>query len=162
MKYTYLHGGRSHTLELTPNVSGYLAIYNGEMHEIKLLRIEANRIAFEIGERRVNLHIAVDKNFRWIAYNGGIYSLQKLIRSSRALRPGEPRPEGALRSPMPGQVRAVQVVENEAVTKGQTLLLLEAMKMEIRVLAPCDGVIGKIIVEVGDTVQKDQMLVEIC
>lgn len=162
MKFTYLNNGKPHALELTPTVSGYLANYNGEKHEVTLLRTEANSIVFQIGERKVDLHIAVDKNNKWIAYNGRIYNLQKQIRSGRTLQSGDPRPEGVLRAPMPGQVRAIQVVENEDVSKGQTLLVLEAMKMEIRVLAPCDGVIGKITVEVGDTVEKDQMLVEIC
>jgi biotin carboxyl carrier protein len=60
---------------------------------------------------------------------------------------------------MPGQVRAVNVGEGEAVTKGQTLLLLEAMKMEIRIQAPMDGVVKKLFVKQGQTVEREQILV---
>ena len=62
---------------------------------------------------------------------------------------------------MPGQVRAVNVSEGDAVTKGQTLLVLEAMKMEIRVHAPRDGVVKKLLVKQGQTVEREQILIEI-
>jgi 3-methylcrotonyl-CoA carboxylase alpha subunit len=62
---------------------------------------------------------------------------------------------------MPGQIRALNVSEAEAVTKGQTLLVLEAMKMEIRVQAPRDGVVKKLFVEQGQTVEREQVLIEI-
>ncbi len=62
---------------------------------------------------------------------------------------------------MPGQVRAVNVKEGDAVTKGQTLLLLEAMKMEIRVQSPRDGLVKKLYVQQGQTVEREQLLVEI-
>jgi biotin carboxyl carrier protein len=62
---------------------------------------------------------------------------------------------------MPGQVRAVNVSEGDAVTKGQTLLVLEAMKMEIRIQAPRDGKIMKLFVKQGQTVEREQLLIEI-
>ena len=62
---------------------------------------------------------------------------------------------------MPGQVRAVNVVEGDTVTKGQTLLVLEAMKMEIRIQAPRDGKVMKIFAEQGQTVAREQILIEI-
>jgi biotin carboxyl carrier protein len=62
---------------------------------------------------------------------------------------------------MPGQVRAVNVSEGDAVTKGQTLLILEAMKMEIRVQSPQTGTVKKLFVEQGQSVEREQILVEI-
>jgi biotin carboxyl carrier protein len=46
------------------------------------------------------------------------------------------------------------------VTKGQTLLVLEAMKMEIRVQAPLAGVVKKLFVKQGQTVEREQILIE--
>jgi biotin carboxyl carrier protein len=66
---------------------------------------------------------------------------------------------GELTAPMPGQVRAVNISEGDVVTKGQTLLLLEAMKMEIKVQAPRDGVVISIQVKQGQTVEREQLLV---
>jgi len=61
---------------------------------------------------------------------------------------------------MPAQVRAVQVAEGERVEKGATLLLLEAMKMEIRVRAPAAGRVARLLAAEGQAVEKDQLLVE--
>ncbi|ANT50723.1 acetyl/propionyl/methylcrotonyl-CoA carboxylase subunit alpha [Mesorhizobium amorphae] len=52
-----------------------------------------------------------------------------------------------LRAPMPGLVKLVRVGKGDAVTKGQPLLILEAMKMEHTIAAPHDGVIAEIAVE---------------
>ena len=45
--------------------------------------------------------------------------------------------------------------------KGQTLLVLEAMKMEIRIQAPRDGKVMKLLVKQAQTVERDQILIEI-
>jgi biotin carboxyl carrier protein len=55
----------------------------------------------------------------------------------------------------------VNVSEGEAVVKGQTLMVLEAMKMEIRIQATQTGVVGKVLVKQGQTVEREQVLVEI-
>jgi 3-methylcrotonyl-CoA carboxylase alpha subunit len=54
---------------------------------------------------------------------------------------------GSLRAPMPGLVKLVRVTKNDAVIKGQPLLILEAMKMEHTIAAPHDGVIAEIATE---------------
>jgi 3-methylcrotonyl-CoA carboxylase alpha subunit len=86
-----------------------------------------------------------------------------LARSSGARQGGRGHHQaaGALTAPMPGQVRALNVSEGEPVTKGQTLLVLEAMKMEIRVQAPQDGVVKTLFVKPGQTVEREQLLIEI-
>jgi 3-methylcrotonyl-CoA carboxylase alpha subunit len=72
-----------------------------------------------------------------------------LTKASGARRSGHGHQHAAreLTAPMPGQVRAVNVSEGDAVTKGQTLLVLEAMKMEIRVQAPFVGQVSSISVK---------------
>jgi 3-methylcrotonyl-CoA carboxylase alpha subunit len=59
---------------------------------------------------------------------------------------------GSLRAPMPGLVKLVRAVKGEAVTKGQPLLILEAMKMEHTIAAPADGVVEDVLYGVGDQV----------
>lgn len=66
-----------------------------------------------------------------------------------------------LRAPMPGQVREVYVEAGQDVEEGQELLLLEAMKMEIRVQAPRAAQVAAVNVGAGDAVDKDQVLVEL-
>jgi propionyl-CoA carboxylase alpha chain/3-methylcrotonyl-CoA carboxylase alpha subunit len=62
--------------------------------------------------------------------------------------------DGTVASPMPGKVVAVSVAVGDAVTRGQTLLTLEAMKMEHALAAPFDGVVEVLSVSVGDQVSE--------
>ena len=64
-----------------------------------------------------------------------------------------------LKAALPGTVIAVNVTVGQSVAKGQTLLVLESMKMENAVTAPSDGVVEDIAVSVGSYVTKDQALV---
>ncbi len=66
---------------------------------------------------------------------------------------------GAVKAPMPGKVLAVPVSAGDAVTKGQTLAVLEAMKMEHALTAPRDGVVEAVSVEAGAQVGDGDVLV---
>jgi len=69
--------------------------------------------------------------------------------------------DGAILSPMPGRIIAVEVKAGDAVTKGQKLVMLEAMKMEHSLTAPFDGVVAELNAEVGAQVQVEALLVRI-
>ncbi len=69
--------------------------------------------------------------------------------------------DGAILSPMPGRIIAVEVAAGDAVTKGQKLLTLEAMKMEHSLTAPFDGVVAELNAEAGAQVQVEALLVRI-
>lgn len=66
-----------------------------------------------------------------------------------------------IRAPMPGLVVRVEVEEGDLVEAGAGLLVVEAMKMENSLTAPVGGRIGPIHVDVGQTVEKGKMLMEI-
>ena len=66
---------------------------------------------------------------------------------------------GAVKAPMPGKVLSVAVKPGEAVAKGQTLAVLEAMKMEHALSAPRDGVVDSVAVEAGAQVADGDVLV---
>jgi pyruvate/oxaloacetate carboxyltransferase/biotin carboxyl carrier protein len=75
-----------------------------------------------------------------------------------------PQPTGGeqvVKSPMPGMVSAYKVNVGDHVKKGDTVLILEAMKMENNIPAPCDGVIKSIPKSGGDNVAKDEILIVI-
>lgn len=66
-----------------------------------------------------------------------------------------------INSPLPGSVISVAVTEGQAVKKGDTLLVLESMKMENPILSDCDGTVTKIAVATGQSVMQDDLLVVI-
>ncbi|QFZ17982.1 ATP-binding protein [Saccharothrix syringae] len=82
---------------------------------------------------------------------------------SLVLRPRFPEPrtglvEGATAAPMPGTVVRVSVEAGQRVEAGAELLVLEAMKMEHRVLAAHGGVVGRVLVEAGQQVDAGDVL----
>ena len=69
--------------------------------------------------------------------------------------------DGAILSPMPGKIVSVAVAAGQAVTKGQTLLTLEAMKMEHALAAPFDGVVAELTAVAGGQVSEGVVLVKL-
>ncbi|WP_213879377.1 acetyl/propionyl/methylcrotonyl-CoA carboxylase subunit alpha [Pseudomonas sp. dw_358] len=69
--------------------------------------------------------------------------------------------DGLVRAPMSGQVTQLEVSQGDVVEKGHVIAVLEAMKMEHRILAPQAGSIDKIAVEVGGQVANRDVLFEI-
>lgn len=65
----------------------------------------------------------------------------------------------AVKSPMPGSILDIKVDVGSKVKKGQILIILEAMKMENEIFAPCDGVVAQIMVIKGSTVSTNDNLI---
>ncbi|RYG08702.1 MAG: methylcrotonoyl-CoA carboxylase, partial [Caulobacteraceae bacterium] len=63
-----------------------------------------------------------------------------------------PASDGSLRAPMPGKIVAAPAAAGDTVTKGQPIVVLEAMKMEHALIAPFNGVVESVSVSVGDQV----------
>ncbi|MCZ2441247.1 MAG: carbamoyl-phosphate synthase subunit L, partial [Burkholderiales bacterium] len=68
---------------------------------------------------------------------------------------------GQLGAPMMGKVVAVKAVVGDAVKIGQTVIVLESMKMELHVTAPFDGSVAALRCKVGDMVERHQVLAEV-
>ena len=64
-------------------------------------------------------------------------------------------------APMPGTILEVKVSENDTVTRGQVMMVIEAMKMENDIVAPCDGKVTSIIAKKGDSVNSSDVLATI-
>ena len=69
--------------------------------------------------------------------------------------------DGAILSPMPGRVIAVEAAAGDSVTKGQKLLTLEAMKMEHSLVAPFDGTVAELNAATGGQVSEGALLARI-
>jgi propionyl-CoA carboxylase alpha chain len=75
--------------------------------------------------------------------------------------PGSEEPSGGLVAPMPGKVIEIRVEVGDHVTAGQTMILLEAMKMEHPMRAAMDGIVAEIRVEAGEQVENETLLLVI-
>ena len=66
-----------------------------------------------------------------------------------------------VKSPLPGVILDIKVKEGDTVKRGQTIIILEAMKMENEIVAPQDGTVASVNVNKGDTVEAGQTLVSL-
>ena len=89
----------------------------------------------------------------WVHFQGHTFNLERI--EPGATQGGN---DGGLTAPMPGKVLDVLVEEGQSVESGQTLMVLEAMKMEHRILASATGTITDVYFSAGDQVQQGSVL----
>lgn len=95
----------------------------------------------------------------WLLYSG--HSLCVSNQTQTVASREEAASSGTVKAPMDGAITLLQVQEGDVVSKGQLLLVLEAMKMEHPLKAGIDGVVKAIAVTAGDQVRNRQVLLQI-
>lgn len=160
MKFSFEQNSQVISVELVPSGRGYRATIGEQTVDVEILRAEDGKLDLLIDGKRVTACVSSENTKRWVTVNGQTFVLTKSSGARRSGHSGQ-HAAGELTAAMPGQVRAVNVREGEIVTKGQTLMVLEAMKMEIRIHAPQDGVVKKLFVKQGETVEREQVLIDI-
>jgi acetyl/propionyl-CoA carboxylase alpha subunit len=162
VKFSFEQNSQTISMDLTPGGSSrtYRATMDENAMDVEVLQANGGKLDVLIDGKRITAYVSSDNARRWVTIDGQTFVLTKSSGARKGSHAGH-HAAGELTAPMPGQVRAVNVGEGEAVTKGQTLLVLEAMKMEIRVQAPRDGKIAKLFVKQGQTVEREQVLIEI-
>jgi acetyl/propionyl-CoA carboxylase alpha subunit len=92
----------------------------------------------------------------WTSVRGNVWELQTTPRE----REVEQTAGAEVAAPMPGLVIAAQAVTDRHVRRGDLLFVVEAMKMELRVEAPADGTVTRVLANVGQQVERGQRLAE--
>ncbi|MGP3912440.1 ATP-binding protein [Nonomuraea sp. 10N515B] len=126
---------------------GGVVTISAEPHRVVLER-DGVRHTFEIAQYDEGGTVYVD-------HPGGHAELTPVPRLPEPVERVAP---GSLLAPMPGSVLRVEVAAGDRVTKGQSVLVLEAMKMEHRIAAPADGVVSGVHVEKGQQVDAGAVL----
>ena len=165
MRYRFQAGERVYEIEVErvggnqQQANGYQAVIDGQRYAFEVIDSQPGTLSLRLDGRPVTVYWAAEGGGQWLSADGCTYRLER-TKPKAARSGGETGTGEAIRAPMPAQVRAVQVAEGEQVEKGQTLLLLEAMKMEIRVRAPAAGRVTRLLAAEGQAVEKEQVLVE--
>ncbi len=146
-------------LDISSNGKSFALTLEDKTVHAEVLHEENGKLDLLVDGQHITAYISFENAKRWVTVNGQTFVLTKSSGTRKGGHAGQ-HAAGELTAPMPGQIRAVNVSEGQAVTKGQTLLVLEAMKMEIRIHAPFDGVVSSISVKVGQTVEREQILVK--
>jgi len=147
------HGDRERTLYLTPD-----GIHNGP--DLTLDRVDH-------GGTLIATLDGVRGRYHWFRQGGRVWLQDGGLRAcfeerTHRASAGEQGPgSGQLKAPMDGAVIDVSAAAGDQVKRGQTLAVLEAMKMEHALKADCDGTVEAVTVAAGDQVKRQQLLITV-
>nr|WP_196108694.1 MULTISPECIES: acetyl/propionyl/methylcrotonyl-CoA carboxylase subunit alpha [unclassified Ochrobactrum] len=149
------HHGERRMVSFTARGGGHFGFAFGELeiraHENGLVRFAVDGRMRDASVSRIRHDVTVQFEGRGTIF----HHVQSLGAEEDASS------ESRILSPMPGRVALVSVVEGASVAKGDPLVTMEAMKMELSLTAPRDGKIASVTVVAGDQVSEGALLVEL-
>ena len=162
-QFTLKHGEQKHRVNLEVQVAGsqpsLLATVGDTQVSLTLLASDGRWLTLELdGIRR---RIAYQQQGEQLWLYGHYGNLELLDVTHEPAGGQNAASSGAVKAPMDGAIVDVLVSEGERVSKGQLLVVLEAMKMEHPMKAGVDGTVRRIGISKGDQVKNRQLLVEI-
>lgn len=130
----------------------YTATLNGKQYEVELERIDAYEPMPRYGEAPAAAPAPVA---------APVAPAPAPAPAAAAPAPAAAPAAGAttVEAPMPGKILNIKVSAGQAVKFGETVIVMEAMKMETEIVAPADGTVAQILVKAGDAVDTGAALV---
>jgi 3-methylcrotonyl-CoA carboxylase alpha subunit len=137
----------------------------GGAQDARVQRTDDGRLAIGLGAdtfvATVVRRVAIDGGADYTLFSGGNSRLLRLVDPfDLAMYEAAGAAEATVRAPLPGKIIDLKVKAGDTVSKGQPLLVLEAMKMEHTLTAPADGTIKSVRYAVGEQVAEGAELVE--
>jgi propionyl-CoA carboxylase alpha chain len=155
-------------LQMNPAPRSWTVMVDGRKYQVVTPEFEffRRRIKLRIDGKTQFFHTKYKENNIWVAYRGttrvlGIYSPLEWKLFHHMPKPKKILPEDVVRCPMPGMVVAILVKKGDRIYRGQDLVSIESMKMEIFVASPGDGRIEKIHVVPGQAVESGDILIKL-
>lgn len=164
-RYQIQIGDQTYDLTVEPAGELYTVTVGGVSRTVSVEEINANRSLFLIDSLSREIDLS-RRDGRWAVFIEGRqfdvgvvdYHLAELQKTAGVKHAAHMPKE--LRAPMPGKVLTVAVGPGDTVSKGDTLLILEAMKMENLIKATGDGVVKSVAAGPGVSVEKGERLLE--
>ena len=158
MEFRYQSGDEVKVVQIERDGEHYRVTVGGKTYQVAVQRSTTDMLAFSVDDKHYRATIAADGPQRHVAFDANIFTFTKAesVQSRRT----SATEDSSLTATMPGQVVKVLVAEGDTVKRGQPLVVIEAMKMEMRIAAPADGHVAKLLVTVGQIVERGQRLLE--
>ncbi len=157
MNHYLRQGDTIHTVTL----EGSTATIAGRSYAVEVIRREGGLLNLRIDGRPVHVFVAADGNARIVQVEGGSAHTLERVDSPRLKKKRDRAASGSLTANTPAQVVRIEVAVGDEVTRGQTLVVLEAMKMEFKAAAPRDGVVEAVNCQVGEVVDRGRELLRL-
>ena len=162
MKTTLYSHDAALTVEYTQKGDEVEAFIDGYALSARLLSAREGAFTLLINGKPVHIHLARDSQRTLVAIEGQVYIFTHAQeKQGRARKSEAGKLDPTVRSPMPGKILQVLVTEGAQIEAGQTLILLEAMKMENSLTTEGAARVKKLHVSPGDLVELGQVLVEL-
>lgn len=154
---------KSVTITPLPSGEGMTARINGREYRLRWIPINDNEWLLDVDGRPVRASLAARGGETWISIDGESYRIEEDgADERRPRRRGGPDDQSRqVTPPMPAAVIRILAAEGDPVNRGQPLIVLSAMKMEITLTAPYRGAVKKIHAAVGVQVMPGEILLEI-
>ncbi|MDZ4181482.1 MAG: biotin/lipoyl-binding protein, partial [Candidatus Cloacimonadaceae bacterium] len=132
----------------------YKLVISGEKYEAKVIEFTGTHAKININGTDYMIEIQDDAlpNVPKLGHQEKAVPIAPAFSSNFDISGGE------MRAPIPGVIVSIPVKEGDKVKKGQTIVVLEAMKMESEIASPIDAVIAKIVVKERSPVQEGDVL----
>lgn len=161
MKYVTIINNEQYEIEIDKDGG---VLLNGESRDVDFLNLGGSLYSVITQNQSLEVVIDDEDNKIEVMMNGRLYETQVL--DERALlmaqrKGGLGNNSGEVNSPMPGLIVKVSVENDQNVHQGQTVVILESMKMQNELKAPISGTVTAIYVEAGQSVDKNALLIEI-
>lgn len=160
MKFRYQHRARDYEITFDGIGGSGQATIDGRQITFDILESQPGVMTIRAAGCISRIYYAAGDGGRWFSMDGCTFFIEE-PKTRRSRSSSEVPGRSQVSAPMPAQVRSVLVENGDHVQAGQTLLLLEAMKMEIRIKAPADGMVENLKIQAGQTVTRSQNLLEI-
>src|SRR5258708_24824811 len=160
MEYVYQTATESQAVTIEGDGEGFVVRIGERTYRVQREPSQPGEIAFSIENRHYRAYVASDGSQRWVAFDAHVIALTKVDPTQRrAIR--QRAGTDNLTATMPGQVVKILAGPGDIVKRGQALIVLEAMKMELRLTAPHDGKVIRVLVRQGEIVERGQSLLEV-
>jgi biotin carboxyl carrier protein len=166
MEFEFILEDKSYKITLQEKEGKYLVGLGNSKKEVTCELISPNCLSLEIDGNIQTVYLAETENKRFIFVQGNQFILQEKEASSVRVRRKEEElglAEGKqiIHPPMPGKILKILVSEGEKVKKKQSLLIVEAMKMEHEIKSALDGVVKKINFKEDQMVDTEDPIMEL-
>lgn len=136
-----------------------IALGEGEPLPARLRGLTGGEFLLEVNGAAHRVWVAVRGDMTYVHADGANWSIRRIDPLDSAAGAGHGAGEDTVQAPMPGTVMRVAVAVGDAVHRGQTMVVIESMKMETSINAWRDGVVAEVHYPVGATFERKAPLV---
>ncbi len=161
MKYVTIINDKRYEIEIDNEGS---VLVNGATRDVDFLNLGGSLFSVITENKSLEAVIDDDEGKIAVVMNGRLFETQVLDERALLLmqrRGGQVGGSGEVHAPMPGLIVEVVAELEQAVAQGETLVILESMKMQNELRSPIDGVVSAIHVSAGQAVDKNDLLAEV-